>query len=148
MYQRILIATDGSELAMKGVEQGLVLASQLKAQVAVVTVSEPIVTGFDDALGWGAANRFSTDYQKAQDETAQRIFEDVGQRAQEHGLAITPVHIRDRYAAEGIIEAAAEQKADLIVMASHGRRGLGRLLIGSQTHEVLTHSHVPVLVVR
>ncbi len=148
MYQRILIATDGSELSMKGVEQGLVLASQLKAQVVVVTVSEPIVTGFDDALGWGAANRFSTEYQQARDEAAQRVFDAVAERAAAHGLALTPVHVRDRYAAEGIIEAAAEQKADLIVMTSHGRRGLGRLLIGSQTHEVLTHSQVPVLVVR
>lgn len=149
MYKQILIATDGSEVADKGVEQGLVLARQLQAEVVVVTVSEPIVTGFDDALAWSGTGSLSSEYQKSQDDAAQRIFEDVRQRARAAGVAdIVPVHVRDRYAAEGIIETAEARGSDLIVMTSHGRRGLGRLLIGSQTNEVLSRSKVPVLVVR
>lgn len=148
MYQRILIATDGSELSRKGVEQGLAMAGQLGASVIAVTVSEPIITGYDDALGWGGVNSLSSEYQKAQDDTAERILEQVRQQGTAAGLDVGTVHVRDRYAAEGIIETAQTRGADLIVMASHGRRGIGRLLIGSQTQEVLTHSTVPVLVVR
>lgn len=148
MYRRILIATDGSELAQKGVQHGLNLAKQLGADIVVVTVSEPIVTGFDDALGWGGANSLSSEYQKSQDDVAQKILEQVRQQAEPLGMSFTPVHVRDRYAAEGIAETAQTRDCDLIVMASHGRRGLGRLLIGSQTNEVLTHCGVPVLVVR
>ncbi len=148
MYQRILIATDGSDLSRKGVEQGLSMARQLGASVIVVTVSEPIVTGYDDALGWGGVNSLSSEYQKAQDDTAERILDQVRQQGTAAGVDVSTVHVRDRYAAEGIVETAEERKVDLIVMASHGRRGLGRLLIGSQTQEVLAHSPVPVLVIR
>lgn len=148
MYQRVLIATDGSELSQKAVDQGLTLATQLGAEIVVVTVSEPIITGFDDALGWGGQNTLASEYQKSQDENAQKILEHVTRKAEPLGLSFSPVHVRDRYAAEGITETAQSRNCDLIVMASHGRRGLGRLLIGSQTHEVLTHCGVPVLVVR
>lgn len=148
MYQRILIATDGSDLSRKGVEQGLSMARQLGASVIVVAVSEPIVTGYDDALGWGGVNSLSSEYQKAQDDTAERILDQVRQQGTAAGVDVSTVHVRDRYAAEGIVETAEERKVDLIVMASHGRRGLGRLLIGSQTQEVLAHSPVPVLVIR
>lgn len=148
MYQRILIATDGSELSQKGVDHGLALAKQLGADVVVVTVSEPIITGFDDALGWGGQNTLSSEYQKSQDDNAQKILEQVSRKAEPLGLSFSPVHVRDRYAAEGITDTAQSRQCDLIVMASHGRRGLGRLLIGSQTNEVLTHCGVPVLVVR
>lgn len=148
MYQRILIATDGSELAQKGVDHGLALAKQLGAEIVVVTVSEPIVTGFDDALGWGGANSLSSEYQKSQDESAQKVLDQVRSKAEPLGLSLSTEHVRDRYAAEAIAETAQARACDLIVMASHGRRGLGRLLIGSQTQEVLTHCGVPVLVVR
>ncbi len=148
MYQRILIATDGSELAAKGIQHGLALARQLGAEVVAVTVSEPIITGYDDALGWGGANSLSSDYRKAQDDTAERILAQVTEQAAAMGVPVTGVHVRDRYAAEGIVETAQEQGCDLTVMTSHGRRGIGRLLLGSQTQEVLTHSQIPVLVVR
>lgn len=64
------------------------------------------------------------------------------------GIEADVDHLADRWPADAIIEIAEEKGANLIVMASHGRRGLGRLLLGSQTVEVLTHSKVPVLVVR
>ena len=82
MYKRLLIATDGSELAQKGVDHGLALAQQLGAEIVVVTVSEPIVTGFDDALGWGGANSLSSEYQKSQDDSAHKVLEQVRAKAE------------------------------------------------------------------
>lgn len=148
MYKRILIATDGSELAAKGIEQGLALAADLHAEVLVVTVTEPIITGYDDALGWSNAGAISSDYQKARADDAQKVLAAAMQKATAAGVQATSLHLSDRYAADAIIETAEKQGSDLIVMTSHGRRGLGRLLLGSQTSEVLTHSKIPVLVIR
>lgn len=146
MYQKILIATDGSGFANKGVEHGLALARRLGSQVAAVTVSEPMLAGYEDPMG--GLYSLHAEYAQAQEQTARRILADVESVAAAMGIAVVPVHLRDRQAAEGILEAAREQGCDLIVMASHGRRGVGRLLLGSQANEVLTRSKVPVLVVR
>ena len=148
MYKRILIATDGSELAARGLEQGLVLASQLQAEVAVVTVSEPHITGYEGALGWSGAYNLLPEYQRAQEEAATRVLEAAQQKAAAAGVAAEVIHVPDRYAADGIIETAEARGSDLIVMASHGRRGLGRLVLGSQVAEVLARSRIPVLVIR
>lgn len=148
MYRHILIATDGSELAQKGVDHGLALAARLQAEVTVLTVSEPIVTGFDDALGWTPWGVAGSDFQAARDEAVRKILDDVVARGRQLDLAVRTRHVVNRYAAEAIVEAAQGEGCDLVVMASHGRRGLGRLLVGSQTNEVLTHCKLPVLVIR
>lgn len=148
MYTHILIAIDGSELANKGLEQGLALASRLKSQVTVVTVSEPMSSGYDDIYGWSGAQGVVSDYKQAMQEQAEKILKAAEARATEAGVSIASQHVSGRYAADGIIDAARTKGCDLIVMASHGRRGIGRLLIGSQTTEVLTHTEVPVLVIR
>ena len=149
MYKRILIATDGSELAGKGLAKGLELAAQLGAHVDIVTVSEPWAVGMYDAMGWSAGYETSPEYKKDREEAAQKILQPALQAAHAAGVDdVTSYHVLDRYAADGNIETAEKQGCDLIVMASHGRRGLGRLLIGSQTNEVLTRFKVPVLVIR
>ena len=148
MYARILIATDGSELAAKGLRKGAELAAQLGAQVDVVTVSEPWAVGMYDAMGWTVGYESSPEYRKLREEDAQKILQPAAAAAKAAGVACTTQHVLDRYAADGIIETAGKQGCDLVVMASHGRRGIGRLLIGSQTNEVLTRSKVPVLVIR
>ncbi len=148
MYRHILIATDGSELAGKGVEHGLALARQLQAKTTVLTVSEPINTGFDDALGWSAVATSLPDFQNARDDAARKVLDAVTLQAAQAGVSPHLLHVADRYAAEAIVDTAAEQGCDLIVMASHGRRSLGRLLLGSQTSEVLARCGVPVLVIR
>lgn len=148
MYTHILIAIDGSELADKGLVQGLALAASLKSQVTVVTVSEPMSSGYDDIYGWSGAQGVATDYKQAMQERADKILKAAEAKAAEAGVAAAGLHLAGRYAADGIIETARSKGCDLIVMASHGRRGLGRLLIGSQTTEVLTHTEVPVLVIR
>lgn len=148
MYRHILIATDGSDLADKGVQHGLALALQLQARATVLTVSEPISTGFDDALGWSAVATSLPDFQKAREEAARKVLDGVTAHAQSAGIDPQLLHVADRYAAEAIVDTAEREGCDLIVMASHGRRALGRLLLGSQTSEVLARCGVPVLVIR
>lgn len=148
MYRHILIATDGSELAGKGVEHGLALASKLQARATVLTVSEPINTGFDDALGWSAVGTSMPEFQAAREEAARKVLAGATAQAAGIGMDAATLHVADRYAAEAIVEAAEREGCDLIVMASHGRRALGRLLLGSQTSEVLARCGVPVLVIR
>jgi len=148
MYRNILIATDGSELAGKGVEHGLTLASRLQARATVLTVSEPINTGFDDALGWSAVGTSMPEFQAAREEAARKVLDAAAAQAARAGVDLQVLHVADRYAAEAIVETAQRHGCDLIVMASHGRRALGRLLLGSQTSEVLARCGVPVLVIR
>lgn len=149
MYKHILIATDGSDLAGKGVDHGLSLAKQLGAAVTVVTVTEMWSTA--DAANparWQLDRHPIQEYEAAAAASAKAILDSVATTAKKAGVAAKLLHVKDRHPAEGIVEAAAETGCDLVVMASHGRRGIGRLLLGSQTTEVLTHSKVPVLVVR
>lgn len=148
MYTRILIATDGSELANKGLDHGLSLAKRLNADVTIVTVTEPTlpVASATSAVWVPAFDPTQLDEAKA--ESARGILEAASKAAEAVGVRATTVHIPNRYPAEGIIHAAEERGANLIVIASHGRRGLGRLLLGSQATEVLTHSKVPVLVIK
>lgn len=144
MYKHILIATDGSELAGKAVTTGLALAKQLKAKVTAVTASEPwtgMMTG-EAALAFPVE-----DYEKASAENAARILAEVSAAASKLDVACESVHVND-FAAEGIIATAKAKGCDLIVMASHGRRGLARVLLGSQATRVLTLSTVPVLICR
>jgi nucleotide-binding universal stress UspA family protein len=144
MYKHILIATDGSELAGRAVTAGLALAKVLQARVTAVTATEPwsaMVMG-EPALVFPIE-----EYEKAAAENAGRILSGVGSSAEDVGVECETVHVND-FPAEGIVEAAKAKGCDLIVMASHGRRGLSKLLLGSQTTRVLTLSTVPVLVCR
>jgi nucleotide-binding universal stress UspA family protein len=144
MYRHVLIATDGSELAQKAVAAGLALAKGLKAKVTVVTATEPwsaMVIG-EPALAFPIE-----EYEKAAAESAARILAGVSAAAKDAGVACETVHVSD-FPAEGIVATAKARGCDLIVMASHGRRGLSKLLLGSQALRVLALSTVPVLVCR
>jgi nucleotide-binding universal stress UspA family protein len=145
MYKHILIATDGSELAQKAVDQGLELAKMLGANVTAVTVTEPWpVTLVGDVV---VAYPIE-EYEQSAAESANKILAAVAGAAAKQGVACTTVHVKDRYPAEGIIDTAKSKACDLIAMSSHGRRGLTKLLLGSQAAEVLTHSTIPVLICR
>lgn len=148
MYKHILIATDGSELATKALEHGLALAKRDGARVTVVTVTGPwsaleiaheVRQGQADPIG-----RFEDMLAAA----ATRILDGAAQRGNARGVACDCVHVKDQHPAEGIVATAKDKGCDLIVMASHGRRGVSRLLLGSQAHEVLTHCSIPALIVR
>lgn len=144
MYKHILIATDGSELAQKVLTAGLALAKELAAKVTVVTATEAwsaMVTG-------APALSFPIEaYEKSATENAQRILAGASAAAKEAGVPCETVHVDD-FPAEGIVEIAKARGCDLIVMGSHGRRGLSKLLLGSQASRVLALSTVPVLVCR
>ena len=145
MYKHILIATDGSDLALKAVDQGLALAKALNAKATAITVSEPWTTV---ATGEMAMAFPIDEYEKGCAEAAAKILGVVAKRAEKAGVACQTLHVKDQFAAEGIVETAKLKGCDLIVMASHGRRGISRLLLGSQANSVVTHSEIPVLICR
>jgi len=148
MYRHILIATDGSELAAKGVQHGLALAGPLGAKVTVLTVSEPLQPEAERAALAAGVEDPVARYDQQIDEEMRKRFKSVERQASDHDLAVELLHEIDRFPAQAIIRTAKLKDCDLIVMASHGRRGAARLLLGSQTAEVLAHSTLPVLVVR
>lgn len=149
MYQHILISTDGSEIARKGVDHGLTLAKQLKAKVTLITVTEPFPLEFGAVgMGWIPTQTDIENFETSRKTFAAGVLATVKAAADAMGVETSVLHVPDARPAEAIVEAAKAQGCSLIVMSSHGRRGLGRLLLGSQTAEVVAHSPVPVLVVR
>lgn len=149
MYTHILIATDGSELAQKGLDHGLSLARKLGARVTIINVSEPIpVFALAGEFGGQVPAVDLESYRRRGEEAAAKILTEAKAAADKMGVAATTIHVEESRPAEAIVETAMEQDCNLIVMASHGRRGLGRLFLGSQTIETLTHSPIPLLVVR
>ena len=148
MYHRILIATDGSELAGKAVDHGISLAKVHQVPVVVVTVTEAWSSlDLARAARHGNQNPINQ-YEQMAASAANSILQKAAQVAKSNGVSCDLVHVQDQHPAEGIVAAAKEKDCDLIVMASHGRRGVSRMLLGSQANEVLTHSKVPALIVR
>jgi nucleotide-binding universal stress UspA family protein len=149
MYERILVAVDGSDLAMRALEHGLKLAELAGSEVTVVTVIEPTaIYGGGYAMASGVVMDPLPGLIEAQESGAKDALARAEKLAAERGLSIKTVTVEQSFAAEGIVSTAEKIKAELIVMGSHGRRGLDRLLIGSQTSNVLAHTTIPVLVTR
>lgn len=149
MYKHILVATDGSELAGKGLDHGLRLAKTLDAAVTVLTVTEPtMVAGSGAGMAWTTGAELMEELIRSNKEHADKVLGAARSAAEGQGVAVETVHVADRYAGDAIVETAAERGHDLIVMASHGRRGLGRLLLGSQAADVLSRAAMPVLIVK
>lgn len=147
MYKSILIATDGSALSDKAVESGLALAALCGASVVVMKVVPRYPTGYSEgALPTDAAEvrRVEAQWRDA----AQALLNAIQAQGRAQGVAVQTALVQSDLVAEGVIAAAKEHGCDLIVMASHGRKGMSRLLLGSETQHVLTHSHIPVLVLR
>jgi nucleotide-binding universal stress UspA family protein len=145
MYAHILIATDGSDLAQRAVEQGLTLAKVLGSTVTAVTVTEPWTAAVSGE--WAVAFPVE-EYEKATAANAEKILDGVQQAAVGLGVTCDAVHVKDQYAAEAIVEEAKARGCDLIVMASHGRRGIAKFVLGSQATRVLAHTSVPLLICR
>lgn len=145
MYKHLLIATDGSDLALKAVEQGLALAKALNAKVTAIIVTESWTTFATGEMGMA----FPIDeYNRGCADRAAKILSTVAKLAEQTGATCEMLHVKDQFIAEGIIETAKSLGCDLIVMSSHGRRGFSRLLLGSEANEVVTHSTLPVLICR
>jgi nucleotide-binding universal stress UspA family protein len=147
MYKRILLATDGSKLSQKAVEHALNLADLTGAEVvALKIVPRYPQTYFEGGVALAATEiaRIEKQWQSEAMETVNAV-KAAGQKRE---VKVKPMTAKGDLVAEAVIATAKRQKCDLIVMASHGRRGIKRLLLGSETQQVLTHSHIPVLVLR
>lgn len=148
MYKNILIATDGSELAGRGVEHGMALARAVGSAVTVLSVVEPLDPRAVRAAHQAGVHDAAIRYDQSIDDEMKKRFAPIEKQAAEHGVAVELVHEIDDSPAEAIVRLATRRNCDLIVMASHGRRGASRLILGSQTSEVLAHTTIPVLVIR
>ncbi len=147
MYERILVATDGSTLSKKAVANAIALAQLCGAElVALKVVARYPMTYFEGGMAIQASEVERVEKQWA--ESGQAIVDAVKKAGLAKGVVVKGVIAKSDLVAEAIISAAKKHKCDLIVMASHGRKGIKRLLLGSETQHVLTHSHTPVLVLR
>jgi nucleotide-binding universal stress UspA family protein len=139
MYTHILIATDGSELAGKAVQHGSALAEQIGAKVTILTVLPPLALSTTD--------RELIEIRKASmQKRAEEILGAVAKQVA--GIACETIQVEHEDPYRAIIDTADSKGCDLIVMASHGRRGISAILLGSETVKVLTHCKIPVLVYR
>jgi nucleotide-binding universal stress UspA family protein len=150
MYANILSSTDGSDVARKGVKHGIALAKALNAKVTVITTTEPLPIDYGGGhdSGWIPTPEEVAHFEAASKDHADKVLGEVRSMAEQIGITAELLHVANAHPATAIIETAKSRGCDLIVMSSHGRRGLRKLLLGSQTSEVLTDGSVPVLVVR
>jgi len=147
MYRKILVATDGSVLSKKAVKSAIELAAAVGAELlAVYVVPRYPVSYFEGGVTISTADIARTEKQWA--ERGQTIVDAVRDAALAEGVKAKAIVTRSDLIAEAILSNVKKNKCDLVVMASHGRRGLKRILLGSETQQVLTHSTVPVLVLR
>ena len=145
MYKHILIPTDGSPLSEDAVKQGLALAKTLNAKVTAVTVTPPFhVFAADPAMVTDTREQYEKDA-AAMGHRRLRFARDAASVAV---VACDVVHTVAEHPYAAIIDAATARGCDLIVMASHGRKGFTGLVLGSETLKVLTHSKIPTLVTR
>jgi len=148
MYKNILIATDGSEFAGRAINHGLELAKAIGSTVTIATVTE-IWSALDMAhkSKVGIQNPIN-EYEKTVAAVAEKILASAADLAKQTGISCECIHVKDQHPAEGIIATAKDKNCDLIVMASHGRRGIQKVLLGSVASEILTHSKIPVLIIK
>jgi nucleotide-binding universal stress UspA family protein len=147
MYKCILIATDGSPLSDKAVETGLSLAALAGAAVVALKVVPHYPRSYFEG-GLATDTNDMKRIEKQWSEAAQTLVNDIKTKGEEQKVTVTAVVVKSDLVAEAVIETAQNHHCDLIVMASHGRKGIQRLLLGSETQHVLTHANMPVLVLR
>ena len=150
MYTHILLPVDGSETSFGAARHGIALARALHAKVTVIIVTTPWTTQFARELAVVVPEVIvpETEYELKAKAAAGAILRSVADHAQYAGVECATLHCHHRDPYQAIINVAANQQCDLIVMGSHGRRGIAGLLLGSETVKVLTHSSLPVLVYR
>ena len=147
MYQRILVATDGSDLSRTAVNSAIELAAAIGAElVALYVVPRYPVSYFEGGITISVDDIARTEKQWS--DKGQAVVDAVQEQAKAQGVTSKAVVAQSDLVAESIMSAATKHGCDLVVMASHGRKGIKRVLLGSETQHVLTHSTVPVLVLR
>ena len=149
MHKHILVPTDGSETAQRGVDYALALARDLGAKVTVLTITDPYSRdGITARASWIRSDEQVNEFNRGQKEAADKVLKKVKADAGKMGVDIALLQVSEARPAEAILQTAAVRGAHQIVIGSHGRRGMNRFLLGSQTAEVLAHAVVPVLVVK
>jgi nucleotide-binding universal stress UspA family protein len=145
MFKHILLPTDGSELSDAAIREGIRFARSIGAQVTgicVMPLQHPFF--YETEIPMGALEQAAQRYK----DLAGKYLAMIEKEAKLAGVVCSVVYEQNDYPYDAIIRVAEQKGCDLIMMASHGRRGVGALLIGSETQKVLTHSKIPVLVYR
>ena len=148
MYKHILLPTDGSRLSNRGVKQGLALAKAVGAGVTVLNIAPQFEMVVDDGFVLPNIEALKKRFDEQTAKQARKIVDTAAQEAQDARVKCETAIAQSMRPYEAILQHAKKGKCDLIVMSSHGRTGLASLLLGSETSKVLTHSKIPVLVVR
>jgi nucleotide-binding universal stress UspA family protein len=144
MFKHILVPADGSDNAHRAIDKAIALAKAFDSKVTVIYVIDPYAfTGVGTDFAYGQAEYLSAATAEGND--ALRIAKESFAAA---GIDVQTAVVEGHAVYKGILDTAERLKADLIVMGSHGRRGLEKLVLGSVTSQVLSHAHLPILVVR
>ena len=147
MYKHILVPTDGSKLSTKAIRVAARMAKMCQARLTGLSVIPPHVPPvYAEGVMYGGIS--SSNYKELRQKEAKKALAVVDIEAQTSRLQASTMFLTADQPWRAIIDTARTKKCDLIVMASHGRRGLSGLLLGSETAKVLTHSKIPVLVCR
>ncbi len=145
MYKNILIPTDGSDLAEKAVKSGIAFAREINARITVLTVAAPFhIFTFNTHV----VEDTPAEYRKRISEHTTKTLEQAASAAKAAGVGCDTAQMEHEHPYQAIIDTARSKGCDLIMMASHGRRGIAAIVLGSETVKVLTHSKIPVLVHR
>jgi nucleotide-binding universal stress UspA family protein len=146
VFKHLLISTDGSPLANKAAKAGIALAHALGAKITAYYAAEQLQPIYGD--GYMLNQKMIDGFEERAREVGQKRVDAIGKMAKAAGVPFAAVVTKAATADEGIIDAAKKQKCDVIFMASHGRRGLSKLILGSVTQKVLAHTRLPVMVYR
>lgn len=145
MFKHILLPTDGSSISEKASQKCITLAKEAGAQVtAIYVIPEFHVFAYAPEMVTDTPEQ----YRQYSEESARKILGGVERAAQEAGVACSMLFVANDHPYEAIVKAATDRGCDLICMASHGRKGVQGVLLGSETQKVLTHTDIPVLVLR
>jgi nucleotide-binding universal stress UspA family protein len=149
MYQHILVPSDGSKLSLKAIKTAARLAKALNARLTAVHIVPPYMPPvYGDPIGYAPIVIDPKEYKATATRNAKRVLAEAVRAAQALGVTCAEVIATDEHPWQAILKTARNRKCDVIVMSSHGRRGLAGFLLGSETTKVLTHSKLPVLVCR
>jgi nucleotide-binding universal stress UspA family protein len=148
MYKHIMLPVDGSELSLKAVDEGLKLSKSTGARVTFLNVVPHFSLNVSAGLASDAVKKLEKSREDEYKKAGVKIIAQLDAQAKADGIESDGVVSVGDYPYEEIISNAEEKGCDLIMMASHGRRGLDAVLMGSETAKVLTHTKIPVLVVR
>lgn len=145
MFKHILIPTDGSELSNSAIASGVQFAKDINAKITGLTVTMPFHYFAIDAMQLGST---AEEYGEAARALADRNLSTLKEASSKAGVECEVVHRSNEHPYEEIVKTAQERGCDVIFQASHGRRGISALVIGSETNKVLTHTKIPVFVFR